>query len=384
MFYDGFSASTTATAALQGVPQVTLSNPFPAGLVPPAGKAYGTYTNLGNTATWYNPDFKPETNDRINISVQRQLPGRLVADVTYFMAFSRNVPYTYNVNMADPNIAYKNGNATTARVNNPFYNLLPADKMPGTLRTQSQVAVSALLTPYPQYSTLNRMMTSGAGDHYKALQISVKRPTANGLTLTAGFNYNREVAQAYYDDIATFAKNLTWIPAQTARARLTGAAVYELPFGRNRRFMSDVNPLVDGILGGWGINALFTYNTGTPIRLGGAVVTGDPALSNPTSAKWFDTSKVTQLPAFTPRTNPVQFSDLVGPRYVNLDLTLAKQFRITEPVRFELRFEGYNALNALTPTDPVTTIANSNFGKCIDQRTGLSGRQVQFSGRFLF
>jgi len=384
VFYDGFSAITTAVAALQGVPQVTLSNPFPTGLVPPAGKAYGTYTNLGNTATWYNPDFKPETNDRFNISVQRQLAGRLVADVTYFMALSRNVPHTYNVNMADPNIAYKNGNATTARVNNPFYNLLPADKMPGTLRTQSQVAVSALLTPYPQYSTLNQMMTSGAGAHYKALQIAVKRPTANGLTLTAGFNYNWEVAQAYYNDIATFAKNLTWIPAQTARARLTGAAVYDLPFGRNRKFMSSVNPFIDGVLGGWSVNALFTYNTGTPIRLGGAVVTADPSVSHPTSAKWFDTSKVAQLPAFTPRTNPVQYSDLVGPRYVNLDLTLAKQFRIAERVRFELRFEGYNALNALTPTDPVTTIANSNFGKCIDQRTGLSGRQVQFSGRFLF
>jgi hypothetical protein len=231
---------------------------------------------------------------------------------------------------------------------------------------------------------LNQNMTSGAGDHYKSVQLSVKRPYSNGLTLTMGFNYNWEDAQAYYDDIATFARNLTWIPAQTARARLTGATVYELPFGKGRKFMNQVNPVIDGILGGWGISGLFTYNTGTPIRLGGAVVTGDPAISNPTSARWFDTSKVSILPAFTPRTNPVQFSDLVGPRYVNLDLTLAKEFRITERLKFELRFEGYNALNALTPSEPVTSVTNANFGKCIDQRTGLSGRQVQFSGRVMF
>jgi len=384
VYYDGFSATTTAVGALQGVPQVTLSNPFPTGLVQPAGKAYGTYTNLGNTANWYNPDFHPETNDRFNISLQRQVPGRVVVDVTYFMALSRNVPYTLNLNLADPNIAYKYGNATTARVNNPFYNLLTPDKMPGTLRTQAQVAVSSLLTPYPQYSTLNQNFTAGAGDHYKSLQISAKRPYANGLTLTIGFNYNKEHGQGYYDDIATYARNLTWIPAQNPTARLTGAAVYELPLGKGRKYMNHSNAFVDGVFGGWTVSSLFTYNTGTPLRIGPAVVSGDPSLPNPTSERWFDTSKVSVLPAFTPRSNPIQYSDLVGPRFVNLDMTLGKQFAITERVRFELRAEAYNALNAFTPADPITTVTNANFGRSIDQRAGLSGRQVQFSGKIMF
>jgi len=386
--YDGFSAVTTSVAALQGVPQETLSNPYPTGLLQPIGKGYGTYTNMGSTGTWYNPDFHPETSDRFNISVQRQLPSRMVLDVTYFMSLSRNVPYTLNLNLADPNIAYKlgpaNGNQTTAKVNNPFYNLLPANKMPGTLRSQATVAVSALLTPYPQYSTLNQQFTTGAGDHYKALQISVRRAYSNGLTLTFGLNYNHEVGQSYYDDIATFARNLTWIPANTAKARVTGAAIYELPFGKGRHFMNHVNPFIDGVLGGWQMSALFTYNTGTPIRLGSVVVSGDPAISNPTSGRWFDTSKVSVLPAFTPRTNPIQYSDLVGPRFVNLDLVLGKQFRLGERVKFELRSEAYNALNAFTPIDPVTSVTNASFGKCTDQKAGISGRQVQLNGRFTF
>ena len=382
--YDGFSAITNSVAAIQGVPQETLSNPYPTGLVSAAGKGYGAYTNMGNTANWYNPDFHPETNDRINFSVQRQLPARVVLDVTYFMVYSRNLPYTLNLNLADPSIAYKNGNATTAKVNNPFYNLLPADKMPGTLRTQQTVAVSALVTPYPQYSTLNQWFTSGAGDHYRSLQVSAKRPYANGLTLTLGFNYNNEDGQGYYDDIATFARNLTWIPAQTSRARLTGAAIYELPFGKGRHYMSHANPFVDGFLGGWVVSALFTYNSGIPLRFGPALVSGDPSISNPTSSRWFDTSKVAVLPAFTPRSNPIQYSDLVGPRFVNLDMVLGKQFRITERVRLEIRAEAYNSLNAFTPASPTVSIANSNFGKCIGALSGTSGRQVQLNGRFTF
>ena len=382
--YSGFSAITNSIAAIQGVPQETLSNPFPTGLVPPAGKTFGTYTNMGNSALWYNPNFKPQTDDRFNISMQRQLPSHIILDVTYYTQLGRNVPYTLNLNLADPNIAYQNGNATTAKVANPFYNLLPANQMPGTLRTQATVAVNALLTPYPQYGALNQWFTPGAGDHYKSLQISVRRAYANGLTLMWGFNYNHEDAQGYYNDIATYQRDLTWIPAQTSKARMTGAAIYELPLGKGRHFMNHVNPFVDGVLGGWGVSALFTYNTGVPIRLGSALVSGDPALSHPTSGEWFDISKVSVLPAFTVRTNPVQYSDLVGPRMVNLDMTLGKQFRIVERVKFELRMEAYNALNAFTPAAPNTSIGNVNFGKCIGALAGTSGRQVQLSGRFTF
>src|ERR1035437_10091363 len=382
--YSGFSAVTNTVAAIQGVPQETLSNPFPTGLVPVQGKTFGTYTNMGNSALWYDPDFKPQTDDRLNISVQRQLPSHMVLDVTYYMQLSRNVPYTLNVNLADPSIAYKSGNATTAKVTNPFYNLLPANQMSGTLRTQATVAASALLTPYPQYSTLNQWFTPGAGDHYNSLQISARRAYSSGLTVMLGFNYNHEVAQGYYNDIATFARALTWIPAQTAKARMTGAAIYELPLGKGRHFMNNVNPFVNGILGGWNVSAVFTYNTGVPIRLGAATVTGDPALSNPTSGKWFDTSMVSVLPAFTVRTNPIQYSDLVGPRMVNLDMVLAKQIRIVERVKFELRMEDYNSLNAFTPAAPNVSIGNANYGKCVGALAGTSGRQIQLSGRFTF
>jgi hypothetical protein len=65
-------------------------------------------------------------------------------------------------------------------------------------------------------------------------------------------------------------------------------------------------------------------------------------------------------------------------------MTLGKQFRIVERVKFELRMEAYNALNAFTPAAPNTSIGNVNYGKCIGALAGTSGRQVQLSGRVIF
>ncbi|HZT33367.1 MAG TPA: TonB-dependent receptor [Bryobacteraceae bacterium] len=382
--YPGFDATSTAVGLLQGVPQETLSNPFPGGLVLPVGKSNGAYTNLGNNATWFAQDFRPGVNDRINVSLQRQLPARILADVTFFTNLSRNLPYTQNLNLMDPRIAYQNGNAVNQSVPNPFYNLLPANQMPGQLRTQKNVSVSQLLTPYPQYGALNEALIGGRGDHYRSLQISVRRPFTNGFNLMLGYNYNHEEDQEYYDNLAQFLHQFTWVPTQTAHQRLVGAAVYELPFGKGRRFMSSVNPWIDGVLGGWSLSGLFTYNSGIPLRLGPALVSGDPAISNPTRNRWFDTSKVQVLPPFTESVNPVQYSDLVGPRFVNLDMTLAKEFAIKERLKFELRFEGYNVLNAFTDATPILTITSPNFGKVIDEAPGTYGRQIQFSGRFIF
>src|SRR6185295_18474439 len=66
--YPGFDATSTTIAPLLGVPQQRLSTPYPGGLVPVSGKTLGTYTNLGTATTWYQQNFTPGVNDRINVS----------------------------------------------------------------------------------------------------------------------------------------------------------------------------------------------------------------------------------------------------------------------------------------------------------------------------
>ena len=389
VFYPGFDATTNTISPLLGVPQQRFSNPFPGGLVPVTGKNLGRYTNLGGAATWYQQDFTPGVNERINVSVQRQLPGRILADITFFMNLGRDFPYVYNgnqynLNQIDPRIGYRVGNAVNQSVANPFYNR-PASQFPGQLRTQQNIAARELLRPYPQYGDLNERLQAGMSSRYRALQMRFQRPFASGFNFVIGYNYNRERNQEFYDEQDSFTKALTWQPARNARHRLTGATIYELPFGKNRKFMNNSHPVVDSILGGWSVTALFSYNTGLFLRFGGMLVDGDPTLENPTQGRWFDTSKFRVLPAFTRRTNPLQYDGLTGPRFLNADATLAKEFLILpERLRFELRAEAYNLSNRFPANDPDVSVTSATFGRIISQRAGVFGRQVQFSGRFIW
>src|SRR5438093_6933110 len=83
-----YSARTDVAPLREGVPQARLSDPFPASsnpLVLPKGNSLGRYTSLGDAATWYTPDVKTGVNDRINFSLQRELPNQMNIDVTFLM-----------------------------------------------------------------------------------------------------------------------------------------------------------------------------------------------------------------------------------------------------------------------------------------------------------
>jgi hypothetical protein len=384
--YPGFDAQTNVLPLLTGVPQARLSDPYPGGLVPVTGKGFGTYTNHGSTSNpvWYHQDFNVAVNDRINFTLQRELPSKIVLDATYFANLGHDLPVTRDVNQIDPRIGYQNGAAVTRSVANPFFNLLPENKMPGQLRTTRNVAVSQLLRQYPQYGGLQERLVNRVHNRYQAIQVQVQRAFMNGFNLVFGYNYNRERNEEYYDELDNFTDNLTYQDAVNPRHRVTGAMIYQLPFGKGRKYGSSWNGVTDAILGGWALSGIFTFNTGQFLRFPGYLVDGDPSLDNPTKELMFDTSKFKVLPAFTRRTNPLQYDGVKGMAFKNLDLTLAKEFSITERVRFELRMEAYNATNTFNGALPSVAFGTSAFGKVTAQAPGYNGRQFQYSGRFRF
>ncbi len=382
--YPGFDATTPGLPLISGVPQSRLRDPFPGGLNPVSGKQFGRYTNLGTGAVWYNQDFGVGVNDRINFTVERQLPKSLLLNATYFVNIGRSHPYTRQFNDIDPRIGFAAGTAIQANVANPFFGL-PANIMPGQLRTQRNVQVSQLLRPYPQYNgALSQTLTDGVRSRYQALQMQLQRPFVNGFNLVVGYNYNRDRSEILYDNVDQFTNTLTWQNAANPRHRITGAAIYEIPVGRGRKFGANSHRLVDGIIGGWALSGIFTFNTGEFLRFGPLLVDGNPRLDNPTRNRMFNTDAFKVLPAFTRRQNPLQYDGVLGQAYKNLDLTLNKQFTITERVKFELRMESYNALNGFIGANPVTDRNSSQFGAIIAQRPGYFGRQFQYSGRFIF
>ncbi|MCC6591389.1 MAG: TonB-dependent receptor [Bryobacterales bacterium] len=385
--YPGFDAQTNALPLLEGKPQQSLSDPFPGGLVPVTGKSYGAFTNLGGSAIWFQQNFTPGVNDRYNISVQRQLPFRILADITYFMNIGRSQAYNYDLNQVDPRVLYAAGNASNVAVNNPFFNLLPATQMPGQLRTQRTIAVRELLRPYPQYNSLTEALIGGRGNRYKALQMQFQRPFSNGFNFVLGYNYNRESNEEFYDEVDNYTRTLTWQPGNnnSSRQRFTGAAIYELPFGKGRKYFSDMHKVLDGMFGGWSTSGLFTFQTGNYLRFGSALVSGDPMAVDRSNAQWFNTSAFKVLPAFTRRANPWQYDSLVGPRTHQVDLTLAKEFPIVpERLRFELRMEAYNLLNSMRWNNPDLSVTSATFGRVFQQRPGFYGRQLQYSLRLIW
>ena len=389
--YPGFDATTYVAPALEGVPQASLSNPFPSTnpIIAPVGKALGRYTNLGGSTTWFNQDYKAGVNDRINFSLQRQLPWHLAVDATFYMNLGHDLSLTEvgsqrDLNQMDPQLSYTYQGALNATVPNPFYDILTPAQFPGQLRNQQYVSVGSLLTPYPQYGSLVEMVYPEAKDRYRAAQFKVQRPFAGGFTFTSGYSYNREQLQTFYDGLDRFNNRLTWQDPGNPRHRLTFGGVYDLPFGRGKRLLMHASRLLDGVVGGWSLGGIFLFNSGDLLQFDGAVVTGDPKIANPTRTDWFDTSMFSLLPAYTRSTNPVSYPGLTGPKFWNTDLSMSKTQPLTERIKLQLRLEAYNLTNSFMGADPSTDNTNSLFGQVVSLRQGTQGRELQYSVRLIF
>jgi hypothetical protein len=381
---DGFNASTSVAPVLEGIPQATLSDPFPATnpLILPVGKSLGRYTNLGSAASWSQQDMRTGVNDRLNFSVQRQLPNQIHADITYFVNLGHDLPYSQSLNMADPQFSYTHKANLAKTVANPFYNYLTPDKFPGVLRNQQRVTIGSLLVPYPQYGSLTQTYTSGVLNRYQALQIKVQRPTSKGYSFMIGYNYNRERSYNFFNADDQYAGRFTFLDSDNPRHRFNVAWTYDLPFGRDRRLLTAAHPVLEAVLGGWSLSWVSFWNSGSFIRFGNLEATGNPVLADPTRDKWFDTSVFKIADPYAPRTNPWQYAGLTGPGRIDINSTLAKNFRLSERFRLEFRLEAYNLTNSIMWSNPNTSVTSSLFGRVTSQAN--VGREVQYAARLHF
>ena len=375
------------------MPRTLLSDPFPSSnpVLAPAGNSRGRYQDLGNSISFWNGDqLKTPLNDRINLTIQRQAPQRIFTEATFFMMFEHNAQdpsmwggnYGYNLNQADPNLSYTYKGLVDQTVPNPFFGL-PANIMPGNLRTQPTVSVNQLLRPYPQYSSLNQYGWPGLSDHYYALQMKAERPFANGLTFLVAYNYSLESHSQFFNAIDTYNNQLTMLDRMRPRHNIRIAGTWELPFGNGRRFLNHVHPVVDAILGGWATSHIYMWRNGDLLQFPSAQVSGDPGQNIP-AGLYFNPAVFSVLPAYTPRTNPWYYGGLRGPGFWQLDSTLVKYFKLTERAKFELRMEFYNLPNAFMPADPNMTVGSGTLGRSTWVAGGNYGREIQYTARIHF
>jgi hypothetical protein len=390
MIPGSFSYYTGAYPMVQGVPVMNLKDPFPAAypVIPAYQKSLGRYTSLGDSVTYMIADRPRQHSDRFNLSFQRQLPTGMILDVTFFLNYSNFAwDLSRDLNMVDPRIAYQYKAATNVQVANPFYNILTVQRFPGPLRSQRTVGITSLMKQYPHYGSINVTEGQPGGNmHYKSIQFKVQKNFSKGYSMLFGYNYHRQSDQRFYDNIAQYLQQYTWIPSDASRHRMTFAATWEVPFGKGRTYMTGAPRLLDALVGGWNITPTGFWRSGRFIRFGSLVVSGDPHVSNPGPTQWFNKSVFSIVPAYTARTNPWQYDGLNGPQQFNMDASLVKSFPIVARLRFELSMDVFNVVNNITWNNPDTSVTSANFGRSAnnDQLTQTYGRRAQLGLRLQF
>jgi hypothetical protein len=405
----GMTGYQSTLAPHQGVPQETISDPYPAAtnpLLPILGKGYaGNLGRGGQALLWYDPNQKKARNDRFNFNIQRQLPAQVVVSATYFLNVG-NQQYTKALNQINPALQVQYQNQLNDQVPNPFYHYLNQTLIPGPLYNQQTVTLGSLLVPYPQYGGLYELGVLGAGERYHSVELKAQKRFTRGYDFLVSYVYIREKAQtngflngSVFNDQQWYSNNLVWQDSNQPRHRFNIAGTWELPFGKGKSHLNALPRAADVLVGGWKIAGLWTFMSGDLPQFGNLVVSGNPCVSNPTPQHWFNTSAFSQLPAntYVLRSNPLQYSCLTGPHFWNLDGNLTKAFNITERVHAELKIAAYNVTNRLNRGDPDTNIYDSTFGQALYQGSpggifgaqgatygNQSGRQAELGFKLLF
>jgi hypothetical protein len=176
--------------------------------------------------------------------------------------------------------------------------------------------------------------------------------------------------------------------------------VLDLPFGSGRKFMGNIGGAADKLVSGWGINGVYTFQSGFPLRLttamnltnsfgGGSRPNVVPGCNQELSGsaqerldQWFNISCFAQPQAFTFGTEGRVDPRLRAHGMNNWDFALFKNTKITEGVGLQFRTEFFNLFNRVQFNFPGQALGNPQFGVVSSQVN--NPRLVQFALRLIF
>jgi hypothetical protein len=337
-----------------------------AGLPPPPG-VDPTRPASGTTRSIFDINFRDAYTINWNVNVQQQIGQNYMLEIAYAGARGRQYLLKGNPNEAPATVGVTNSN-----VNRPYALLSPA------LRDVGQVQSGGIL-------------------NYNGLLTKLQRRFANGISLLAsytfakGMDYNSDndglvtVLDVY--NIAGYNYAVTSYDV-THTVSLSG--IYELPFGRGQWY------------GGWQLSGIYYWRTGLPVDIRqqtGMLSTGtgnrpdtigDPSLSDPTVAKWYDPAAFQVTADNTGTWGDTGRNTVRGPGQSNLDLSLIKATRFGR-YNLELRCEAFNVLNHPQFNLPNGTIGNAAVATITSMLPnpscalcGTTERNIQFAAKLSF
>ncbi len=384
-----------------------------------------------------DPRVRPTTQrlptlDAWNATIQRQLTATMNIEVAYIgnkgtHGFAGNGP-AYNANEVavgggtDPGAAGFKAFTASANRRRLFLNGVPAFTYTGAF-----AGLTCCSTDVGNY------FGNDASSHYDALQVKVEKRFTQGLQFLAHYTYSK----AFNHDSSYYSvdQRVAYGPDDFSRNHVfVVSTVYELPVGRGKKFMGDASRAMNFLVGGWQLSNTSNWSGGLPFTpsIGECGHISDagpcrpdllPGQSFSTGLRrdasgnltWFTpvavlaygavpatvdactlarpTSGPFALPACG-RVGNAGRNWLRGPRAFFSDMSLAKNFAITEKYKAQFRFDAYNVFN-----HPVLGFSSTQGNTCIDcggggQISSIEAdaspnapngmRQLQFGLRFIF
>jgi hypothetical protein len=426
-----FTPITFATTPVLG----TLSNPFPQltnGILPqPFGRnpAYSAAIQ-GIGISGRVPNVPYPYVQQWNFNIQHELSQNSVLQIGYSGSKGTHLKLNRNLNALSDGLAAQaaaqyqgliaSGLSTTAADAQTFPNVRITNPLAGRLSAGSAyngatVAQGQLLRPYPQFNAVTESSWDGGNSIYHSLQASYRKRFQSAGTFLVSYAWSKVIGTV--DSTTGFLESNAVggtqdpnnLSAQRSLAsfdvpqRLVLNYSLSLPFGKGRRWLSNVGPVGNRLVSGWTLSSITTFQSGFPLALTaqpndlstnfgfGAirpnVVSGCHAqISGSAQSRlnqWFNTACYVQ--PSTPfnignegRTDSVLRNHGVN----NWDVALAKDTLINE--RFHLLFTAQflNLFNRVQFGQPGVQVGSISFGQVTSQIN--NPRQIQFALRLSF
>jgi hypothetical protein len=414
----GYSA-TTQLQQTQGVPTISLSDPFPAGLVEPTGSALGRLTGTGGDIFFVDPNKGAPRVQQFSADVEHELSGNINLNVGYTGARGTNLSWAgsnaastngfININQIDP--AYQKLVANTlALVPNPFYGIAAA----GQFATRQTIELGQLLRPFPQFGNVYMMQSTGAHSMYHAAIVQLRKRVTGLWGGQVSYTFSRLTDNQfgesnYYSSNPSLQNNYVVIP---------GSPYYNPDAEYGRSLLDSphklvVAPTLNGpvggwLAGGWSVTTVVTLQSGfpmgvtqnqttTPFLFGGTqrpnlvpgaglLVDGDITdriRANVDDNLYFNKGAFAAAPANQFGNSPRTLPGVLSPWRNNVDLSISKRVKTGGTTIASARIEVLNVFDTVQWAAPASAaFGNAAFGQIRNQANNM--RMMQFTFRFAF
>lgn len=381
---------------------------------------------------------RPGTIQNWTVDIQRQLPGQWIVDAAYVGAHGDHLQAL----MHDPNVA-----PLSATSKGPCLNVLITEQSTNSACAGqttvpipyanfvndfgSHATVAQALRPFPQYGDANldtALNGSPFGDYtYEAFQLQLNKRLGSGLAVLANYTWSKNLTNSdsdYAPEGGWNGANNGMINPYNPKAEKSYsnfdqphiakiAYTYELPFGKGRKFLSNSNALVNTVAGGWELDGINQYSSGTPLWVKESGWTSGIFAGNATSnnlgdglnarpnvvtyadpsgfhgGKWvfgqsqkFNNAAFTLAPSYTFGNAPRLLGNVRNFAGLSESLAASKKFNLgSDKVNFVFRFEAFDLFNRHTWTSFDNTLGDSTFGQ---SKSTSGNRTMQGNFRITF